>query len=97
MPGERRNLSAGDGPRADRITCSTRRFVIPGEAGRASAPDTRNLAADFVPQPVQHGGSYKAGLRNWRRRLRTREAVPASNHFTHNHRRTSKLTTWLTG
>jgi len=50
MPGERKNLSAGDGPRADRITCSTRRFVIPGEAGRATVPDTRNLAADFVPQ-----------------------------------------------
>jgi hypothetical protein len=64
MPDGLRNVLAGDGPRADRITCSTRRFVISGEAGRASAPDARDLAAD-VPQPVQHGGSYKAGLRNW--------------------------------
>jgi hypothetical protein len=36
--------------------------IVPGEAGRASAPGTRNLAADIVSQTVQHGGSYKAGL-----------------------------------
>ncbi len=29
-------------------------LVTPGEAGRASAPGTRDLAADIVPQPVQH-------------------------------------------
>jgi hypothetical protein len=62
MPDGLRNASAGDAPRADRIIRSARRFVIPGEAGRASAPGTRDLAADIVPQPIEHGGSFKAGL-----------------------------------
>jgi hypothetical protein len=79
IPDGLRNASAGDGPRADRIICSTRRFVIPGEAGRAAAPGTRDLAADIVPEPVQSfltqsntAGRTRLASSGWRRRFRNR-------------------------